>query len=445
MKLYYMLMEVGKLKRDFSQSVLPVLRKKEVERALKGFRKRDCTYTAWNLLLMFLLQMASKQSCRREVGEAISNRVIRSNASEEDSGYCNARNMLPEKPIAELAFKAGKRIAGKAEKSDLFFGRRVKVIDGSSTHLRDTPSNQAEYPQPDGQGKGQGTPIMYFSVLMDLATGAILRVFTQGGAAFEKRLFRAMWPFLKAGDIVLADSNYGSFGEITMLLKRKVDGVFHWANARKHSPNKVVFEKGDWLETWERPVAGYPWVDLRKLPELITVRVISFQCRIKGFRPDKIEIVTTLLDPKKYPKEEIMKLYARRWEMEMRLDDIKTVMKLSELSCKKPDRCRKELYMGILAYNLIRTVMLDAARRAGIPVNTISFTGTRDRLDVFGSGQLMFEDPVGTYLLVLDHVAHDALPSRPGRFEPRVVKKRHNKYSLLNQSRETARHALLQT
>jgi hypothetical protein len=443
MKLYFMLFEVSKLRREFPDTVLPIISRKRVEKALEGFRQRETTYTAWKLFMMFLLQVASKNSCRKEVGEAISNGLVRRDTSEEDSGYCNARNKLPEETLKAIALQAGRKLASKAAKADLFFGRRVKIIDGSNTRLPDTPANQAEYPQHEGQGEGQGYPIMYFSVLMDLATGAILKVLTSGRAAFENKLFRMMWPCLKAGDIILADANYGSFAEIAMLLRRKVDGVFHWDNTRKHRPKVKIFSENDWLETWEKPKVGYPWVDSCKLPEFITVRVISFQCRSMGYRPDKIEIVTTLLDPKRYPREILMKLYARRWEMEMRLDDIKTVMKLDELTCKTPSRCRKELYMGFLAYNLIRTVMLDAAYRAGIQISRISFTGTRDRLGIFGSGLLVHKDSVATYILVLEHLAHDILPFRPDRFDVRCIKKRQNKYPFLNQPRHAACEALL--
>lgn len=442
MPFYWILSDIRKLRRGFLEAVLPLLEKEAIEREFTGFTRRKRVYHTWPLFVMFLSQVVTREPCRKEVAQAISCRLVPPRTKGGTSAYCNARARLPEKPLMKLAFKVGKKLAEKAGGGELFFNRRVKVVDGSSAQLPDTPANQSEYPQPSAQKTGCGIPVMYFSALMDLATGAILRVVATGGAGYERRLFRRLMYSLRKNDIILGDSAYMSFADIAMLLRRGVDCVFRWNNARKHRmAGAVRLGEEDWLETWEKPKYPGSW-DPEMLPETVTVRVILFICEIGGFRPKTIKLVTTLTDPKRYPKDELMKLYARRWEMELRLNDIKTTMRLGQLTCKTPDRCRKELWMGLLAYNLIRTIMLHAARRAKLEIARISFAGTRDRIDAFGLSAFARDDPADTYRLLLDHIAADPVPFRPFRSEPRKVKRRWTRHSLLTEPRNAARHAL---
>jgi len=444
MPFYWIIHSIRKFRMEFLESVFGLLDRDAIEKAFEGFTVRKRTYSTWPILVMFLSQVAMRNSCRKEVADAISNRLVPRRTDQGTSAYCNARNRLPEEPLRELVWQYGEALAGKARKGELFFGRRVKVVDGTSVQLPDTEANQAEYPQPAGQKPGCGNPVMYISVLMDLATGAILRALTSGGSGYERKLFREMWPTLEKGDIVLGDRNYGSYAEIAMLSELGVDGVFRWNDTRKHRMDGVVrLGKDDWLETWERPANPGDWIDCDGLPKTIKVRVVRFNCQVKGSRSKEIKLVTTLTDPKRHPKEELARLYARRWEMELRFDDIKTAMELQLLKCKAPDRCRKELWMGLLAYNMIRTVMLHAARRRNMDICKISFAGTRDRLEAFSSGPFAWEDPKEYYRLLLDNIAEDDLPYRPGRYEPHAVKRRWTRHVLLTKSRHAARHALL--
>jgi hypothetical protein len=442
MPFYYLARDICKLRKEFLQSVIGVLNRKLVDRELTGFTTRDRIYNSWVVVVMFLSQVVARDSCRQVVAAAINRRLIPSGCCEGDSAYCNRRNKLPEVKIKKLAFEVGKRLSKKSRKAEMFFGRRVKVVDGTSVQLPDTSQNQSEYPQPTAQKEGCGTPVMYVSALMDLATGAMLWAETIGRSGHEQKLFRMLWKRIRREEIVLGDSIYCSFGLIVGMTRRSIDCVIRWNNARKHRPKTKRLGYNDWLELWERPIKPEPWVWF-ELPETITVRVIRFECSVPGFRSKTIELVTTLLDSKRYPKKELMRLYARRWEMELRFDDIKTTMHLARLSCRTPKRCRNELWMGLMAYNLIRTVMLHAARTYSLDVKKISFAGTRDRLVELGSGLLSADDPKGAYDLLLKHVAHDVLPDRPNRYEPRCVKRRWTKHRLLTVPREVARNALL--
>lgn len=435
--------EVQKLRSRFLGTVLPAVTEQEVEQAFRGFRVRRRVYDAWSLFRVFLAQVSAGDSCRAAVELGIQQEWLGSGTCVNTSAYCNARAQLPEEPLRRLAFSVGRALSGQAEQ-ELWRSRRVKVADGTSFQLPDTLQNQAEYPQPEEQSEGCGFPVMHACALMCLSTGAILDVETCGGSGHERKLFRALWRSLERGDVVLGDAGFGSYAEMAQLQQLGVDCVF------RKQQGKLGIEKGqrlgseDWLVTWECPREPGAWVDRSSLPETLRVRVIRFGCPVKGFRSQEVVLVTTLLDPKLYPKRKLMELYRRRWEMELRFRDIKTTMGLEMLSCKTPAGCRKELWMGLVAYNLIRTVMVDAARRWRVRVSRISFAGTVQRLIQFGHGNLAAGNPRAAYRLLLEHLRADLLPHRPNRVEPRKRKRRSNGYSLLTVPRHVARLRLLE-
>ena len=440
MKFYYLTFRIINIKRRILDTISTTVGKEMVLKAFEGFTIRERVYHTWVLFQMFLNQVACGHGCREAIEQAIHHGIIPPGTSTGTSAYCNARTRLPEGPIYELVKATGNSISGEARKRDRFFGREVKVVDGSSVQLPDTEENQAAYPQPSGQAEGCGFPVMYICVLMSLSTGTILDI-ADGGAGREHGLFREMWPSLSRGDIVLGDGGFGSYAEVAMLLKRGIDGVFR-ENQRKFRPDKAIrIGDDEYTVFWELPHSPGEWVDKKELPDALVMRAVRFRCATKGFRSHEVTLYTTLLDRKKYPREKLIELYYRRWEIELRLRDIKTTMGLELLRCKTPEGCRKELYMGLIAYNLIRAVMLDAACRGRSPLSSISFTGAMQRLDALTGGILFLRDPARWYEHVLDRLIDDRLPLRPGRVEPRKVKRRGKNYSYLSEPRNEARNA----
>lgn len=429
--------QVTKLKDNFLTRVLGTLSDKEVERAFLGFSERERTYHTLPLFKTFLGQVICGDSCRQAIERGIDQGWLRRSVSPKTSAYCNARTRLPEIPLRELAFRVGTRLAAALPERKRFMRRPVRVVDGTSTQLPDTPANQIEYPQPTSQAKGCGFPLMHFAALMDLDTGGILDLDTWPEGDSERSTFRVMWRSLKKGDIVLGDGGLGSFADMALLAKRGVDSVFDAGQRKFDLPlgdHRVILTRPDQL--------GY-WVKAKDLPEELEVRVIRFKGKLPGGRKAIITLMTTLLDEKRYSKRKLMRLYRRRWEMELRLRDIKTTMGLERLHLHTPEGCLKELWMGILAYNLIRSVMCAAAQRVKKSVSRISFAGTLHRLSAFGMGQLRQKDPHGTWDLLLEHVAEDLLPLRPNRVEPRKLKRRPKPYPLLTQPRQLERAQLL--
>ena len=442
MKFYYLTSQVIKIKRRILDTLSATLSEETVLKAFAGFTVRERVYHTWVLFQMFLNQVATGSGCREAIEQAIQQGIIPPATSTGTSAYCNARTRLPENPLHGIVKTTGDAINCEARKRDMIFGREVKVVDGTSVQLPDTEENQSEYPQPKGQAPGCGFPVMYICALMGLSTGAILDVALGGGSGHEHALFRMLWPSLSRGDIVLGDGGFGSYAEIAMLLKRGIDGVFR-ENQRKFRTNEAIRTgDDDYIVIWDRPQNPGEWVDPEELPDALVMRAVKFRCATKGFRSWEVVLYTTLLDRRKYPREKLIDLYYRRWEIELRLRDIKTTMGLELLRCKTPAGCRKELYMGLTAYNLIRAVMLDAACRGRLALSRISFAGTVQRLDALAGGIFFLRDPQRWYELVLDRLIADHLPVRPGRVEPRRLKRREKNYSYLTEPRNLARNAV---
>jgi len=436
----WILEKVRDFKGRFARSVLERVSEQAVREALAGFTTRRRVWEVWALVRTFLCQVAAGSSCREAIERAIQQGWVPRDSSPLSPAYCKARGRLPEAPLRELALGAGRALEEQARAVDDWPGRPVKVVDGTGLQLPDTPVNQKKYPQSSRQKPGCGFPVMYVCALMGLAGGAILDAVCGSGPGNERAQFRDLWRSLQKGDILLSDAGFGSFAEIWALLRRGVDSVVRLGRRRARAGRIERLGPQDWLVEWPRPVKVGEWIGLGSLPTTLVMRVIEFRVCRPGFRTKHVALATTLLDERDYPKEMLMTLYRRRWQMELRLRDIKTTMGLEELSCKSPTGCRKELWMALFAYNLIRTVMADAARRARLSIARISFAGTLERLRQFGAARgALSSSPRDAYRLLLEHLAKDRLPLRPNRCEPRAVKRRPKNYQRLTAPRHVFR------
>jgi len=318
--------------------------------------------------------------------------------------------------------------------------------------MPDTPELQEAFGQPDGQKAGCGFPVARIVAMFCWATGAALDVVIGAYRSSELTLVHPLWDHLKHGDIVLADRFYCTYVNVAALLARRCDAVFRLHGGRSRT---MDFRQGkclgrqDRLMLWQRPkicprgLSREQWLSL---PEPLTIRVIRFGTRVPGFRSRTVLVATTLLDPVAYPLEEIAALYGDRWTVELRLRDIKTTMQMDVLRGKSPDVVRKEILMHLLAYNLIRALMWQAAQKHGRPLHRLSFAGTIKHLNAVAPYLWLY---AGTdrsdvlYALLLEWMARDELPYRPGRIDPRAVKRRPKEYDHLNKPRHEMREALL--
>lgn len=444
MKFYSIITAIRKLKREIPKVLKSKVGEERIREAFRGFTIRERKYHTSPLFQIFFNQVAMGISCSEAIIWGIGQGLLPLRTSPKTSAYCNAKTRLPEEPIFEIAKSVGVEIESHSHKNHRIFGRDVKVVDGTSVQLPDTESNQREYPQPDGQKPGCGQPHMKLCALMGLGTGAIIDCVVDAYTVNERTMFRRLWRSLDEGDIVLGDRGFGSYAEVALLLKMEVDFVFRQRQGSLKNKSCRKTGKDEWIVTWHRPSQLGNWIDKEELPERVEVRAIRFRTGIKGFRSKEIILFTSLTDRKKYPVKKLKELYYRRWEMELRIRDIKATMGMSLLKSKTPSGCRKELWMGLLAYNIVRGVMLDASLRGRLPVSRISFKFTLHCLDEFSEGWFADIDPQWAYLILLDFLIEAKVPDRPGRIEPRKRKKRRsNKYSLLTVPRKTARREAL--
>jgi hypothetical protein len=262
-----------------------------------------------------------------------------------------------------------------------------------------------------------------------------------GKFGYERALFRRLWPSLAPGDILVSDNGFCSYAEFACLMELGVDLIM--AQKEKCLRNRMALPiaEEDYIVVWQRGKWEPNWIGKARLPESLVVRAITFSYASRDGNMAVKTLFTTLLDQNVYPRKKLIELYRRRWEVELSFDDIKTEMGLDLLKCKSPKQCRCELLIGLIAYNVIRAVMLDAARHAGLEPRRISFTGALARVKTTLSGRLFTRDPSRAFDLLMRHLAIDMVHKRPGRLEPRKVKRRPKNYRRLTSPRNSLNHA----
>lgn len=412
----------------------------QVTRVLGALKKRKRFFDPVTTWLVFLGQtLAADHSCRSALSQARSAGILSRKSSLHTGAYCQARERLPEESLHQLATGLGKELTEAERAEERWHGRRVLIVDGSSATLPDSAKNQAVYPQPNTQAPGCGFPVMYLCTLLSLASGALLDFAIGSGNGNELSLWRQLWDWLRSGDIVLGDGKYSSYGDLAMLRVRNVDVVARLGKRCTDFRKGRILGLTDHLVRWQAPKQPPAWLGAQTLPPEMTVRELRFQVDVPGFRVAQVTLVTTLLDAETYTKEDLAELFFCRWQVELRLRDIKIMLGMDRLRTKTPERARKELWMYLSTYNLLRTLMNSAAQKANVPVARISFQGCRQRLAA-ASPRAGF---VGQYKRLIRELAEDLNPDRPFRVEPRAIKRRPKQFDLLNQPRAVLRARLI--
>jgi hypothetical protein len=426
-----------------------------MERAEVQFRDRIYTpmVTLWAFLSQSVASTAS--SCENAVSRVLADRVAcrKSACSTDTNSYCQARARLPARVLVELTQETGQTLHQQAAEEWLWKGRRVHIVDGSTATMPDTPENQKEYPQSRGQKPGLGFPIVRMVVLLSLSVGAVLDCAVgpcRGKCTGEQSLFRRLWKTLKPGEIVLADRLFDAYRDIALLRKRGVDSLFG-----KKQSRSVDFRCGrrlapnDHIVTWKRPQYDKNRFESKRvwksLPKEMEIREVRVTVRRKGCRTRSVVIVTTLLDATVYSSDDLTNLFAERWHCELDLRSIKQSLGMHHLRCKTPEMIRKELWAHLLAYNLIRVRMAQAAAVSGVLPRRFSFTAAKNHLHNF-TVHLQAAATVQEYQRLetemLKAIAQCQVGNRPGRKEPRALKRRVQKYSYLTKPRNEARKGL---
>jgi len=416
----------------------------------------DAIYTPPLTLWAFLSQVLFKEE-QRSCAAAVARVVVLSVAlnqkppSDDTGAYCRARAKLSAKVIRRLTGEMADACEHAVPHHWLWHGRRVKLVDGSTVSMPDTKANQQAYPQQAVQKKGLGFPIARIVVLLSLATGMVGDMAIgpyQGKETGELALFRELLARLADGDIVLADRFYCSYFMACLLMELGVDFA-----VRLHQKRTADFRrgrrlgKGDHVVVWKRPQRP-TWMDVetyRRMPKTIEVREVHVKVNQPGFRVESLVVVTTLVDAKKYTKEDVAELYHKRWLVELDIRAIKCTLGMDALRCKTPEMVRREIWTCLLAYNLIRKTMMEAARREGLSPRQLSFTAAMQKIAA-GYGTLVVMDEATATELIelhLTHLACQEVGNRPDRVEPRAIKRRPKPHALLRKPRDEARADLL--
>ena len=414
-----------------------------VEASLPEHRERKFPPT--ETLSMFLAQVLSADgSCQQALNGSLVKRVIAGlEPGGTDTGaYCKARARLPLSMISNVARETGSLVAREAPGWWLWRGRRVRLVDGTTITLADTEENQADYPQPASQKAGLGFPVLRLVVLLCLATAALIDAAmgpVTGKGSDEQSLFRQILDALESGDVLVADAFYPTYFLLCELVRGGVDGVFEQYGARRRSTD---FSRGerlgvdDHLITLDKPVRPEwmsPW-EYDQFPATLSVRELKAGGKI---------LVTTFLDPKQTPKREVAALLRRRWHVELDIRNIKTTLGMEHLRCKTPEMARKELWVYLLAYNLIRLLMAQSALLADQIPRQLSF---KHSIQIWLAWQQRGGDPDDPItinaLLVL--IGGPRVGLRPGRIEPRCLKRRPKPLPLLTKPRKQAQQEVRQ-
>lgn len=372
------------------------------------------------------------------------------------SAYCTARGRLPLAVLQTLLTRCTVKMAECVRDTGLWLGHRLFVLDGSSFSMPDTDQLREHFGQPGGQAAGCGFPTAHWLALVDFGSGLFQKVLTAPLRTHDLNGVAQLHPELEAGDVVLGDRAFGSFGHVTLLVLRGLQGIFrahqkliidftpgrpHAVPGRGKSGNHKGKPRSQWIQNlgpldqiveWFRPLDAPAWMTAEAwvaLPASIRVRELRYTIARPGFRVHTVTLVTTLLDPARYPKEKLAEAYGLRWTIETAFGHLKTTMKMDVLRCQTVRGIEKELTMFLLGYNLVRMTMLEAARRQGVSPERISFV---DALRWLATAKPGDELPQ----LVVN-------PARPGRVEPRVRKRRPKEFPLMQKPRATLRQELL--
>lgn len=433
--------------RQVREDLAELLERKEVERVCRelGYTWRARQLDPYSTLHLFILQMVNQNTAMTHLPHLSGERFTA-------SAYCQARQRLPLKVIHRLVDS----FAGRVQRSGdvpLWHGHRIALVDGSGFSMPDTDALREHFGQPTGQKPGCGFPVAHLLAMLDAETGCLHDVSISPMRTHDMAHVADLHPKLSDGDVVVGDRGFCSYAHLTLISQANLHAVLrmHQRQIVDFRPHRKCMQDfvgkghtgiptsrwgqrlGHWdqLVQWRKPETKPKWMTpeaFAQLPEELLVREIK--CRIKdpGSRVRKVKLVTTLLDPQRYPASEIAELYRVRWQVEVDLRDLKQTLGMDVLKGHKVDTVMKEVLVLTLVYNLVRLVTVKAAKRQKVSPRRISFIDA-----------LRWLQPPKPDSLLPDLVVN---PKRPSRVEPRCIKRRKDRYPRMNRPREELRKRL---
>lgn len=439
--------KVAMLRQQFLQGddglFAQVLSNQEVEAVVSKLVTpyRERIYPPMDTLRLFVGQvLSSDRACQDVVGRRLSERIAQDQSVNalNTGSYCDARQRLPTTLPVSLGIMLGERLEATTPSAWRWQGRCVKLFDGTTVTMPDTPSNQHAYPQSREQKPGLGFPIARIGALIGLSSGAILGyqvAACEGKGTGEQSLLRNLLDHLNTDDVLLADALLATWWIIHGAISRGADVVMpqHGMRITDFMCGKRL-GKNDHLVQWPRPpkLKAMSAEDYARYPEFITMREVEINGRI---------LVTTILDPKEASAQVLGALYKMRWNIEVDFRTIKATLEMDMLRCKSQPMVDKEIAVYFLAYNLVRWAMARAALLADVLPRCLSFAGAKRLLCTFADQlRRTSGDQIRTMTeTVTACIATLRLPHRPDRIEPRAKKRRPRNLPLLTVPRQVAR------
>jgi hypothetical protein len=413
----------------------------------------DAVFTPAMTIWGFLSQVIHKgehRSCLAAVARigVLLISVGRAGCAQNSGPYCRARSKLPLGVMRDLTTVVANNAQRMARRKWLWFGRHVKLVDGTTVTMPDTAENQEAYPQQSSQQVGLGFPIARLLGVLSLATGMLhdlAMVPYRGKGTGETSLLRQIMSCFQARDIALMDKLFANYWTLADFIRCNVDVVTLVNESRQIDLSHAIrLRKNDYRICIRRPEQCPSWLDrdaYRETPEVLTMRLIRVQVRQAGYRVRGLQILTTLMDGQAYPSKEVAMLYSQRWQVELDIRAIKSSMGMNDLRCLTPQMVQKEIWTCLLAYNLIRLKLLESALAKGRYPLKLSFAhGLQLLAATWTTGPLM-NDALSERMIemLLRGCANQTVGDRPGRVEPRAVKRRPKPTPLLTMPRQEAR------
>jgi len=393
-------------------------------------RRLPLNRTFWCWLWQILQCNTSCREVMKQVAMlfALQGRAI----DENSSAYCQSRKLIRPGLVQQIYLHIARGAFCRAGSTQWLQGRRLKALDGTSARLADTPENQAAFPQPGSQKPGAGFPVMKIVALFCVASGAIVGHATGNLWTSEISLAAQLINSLAAGDVLIVDRGFCNYTLAALLGRNQVDVIARVPTTVRH----IDFRQGkkrlgskDALFIWKKSKRPCRWLALDQwlgLAETLPVRILRVRIHCAGSRVKTLTLMTTLLDPVLYPAREIAEAYRLRWREEMCFDDLKTTLHMAHLKCLSPQMVKKEVCMFLIAHNLLRCLMAQAAAHARIRIERISFKGTLDGFRHCSAAMAQAKSKatrIAVWEEFMAGLAADILPDRPGRIESRAIKR----------------------
>lgn len=367
--------------------------------------------------------------------------------SEDTGGYSKGRGRIKIEFLQAVQARINAHLNSRIRPEDTYQGHIIKSIDGSTLELEDTEANQLEYPQPSTQKPGCGFPIMGIMGVLNHSHGG-WEDFAHGTyTAHDATVSHQLLHCLNPGDILCGDRAFCTYQLISSLLEKGAFSIMRlhpsrhraldWREGKKLGKNQR-------LVTWKKPAqqpSGSPLsaAEWEALPQTLGIRLIRFYYQDRDGKKRRMVLATTLMDSAKYDWQELAAIYAGRWDIELRLRDVKTTLQMERLRVKTPETARKTLAMSQIAYNLIKATCQQAGHESGADHRQISFKGALDTIVANTARYLRRQKH--THIIkkiwesILEMISEKVIDLRPHRHEPRAIKKRPKNFSYLTAAR----------